>query len=759
MSYLSLTYAVDVCEDTNQTFDVDQLMALAGFDPIEPVSLVATYVLENGNYVEPPTPLFSIVDQDTILVSAANIANYYGSFVTLSLIGDTGGNLVDLTLTINIVPVNDAPEGADKTIDLGNASAYTLQESDFGFSDPVEGHAFQSVVISSLPSGGTLLLNGQAITTAQAEVSVDDIRAGLLQFQATGNTGLAFDFQVRDNGGTAGCNAADLDASPNTLTFIAATGSIGDRVWRDANGNGVQDTGEQGIACVTVKLAGAGQDGTFGTADDISATTTTDASGNYLFDNLAAGSYKVQFVATNGLSFTTKDAGANDGTDSDAAANGWTDVITLGVGQDRTDVDAGLVKTVCASIVGADKVYEGSTGCYKVQLNCAVAVDTWVTVSAIDGTAERTSFKADCQEIIAGGYYDVRNSRGDVVAYHYDKIPNHMVYASYGNRAATGPSDMSWDYALLGTDCRIDADGTIQVKIAAGSTQSAAFSVQAWKEKVFVDGDVFPCGGYKETAWESLTLTITATSNALVEACCPAKTVYIGDCTSYQLFSPIALDLDGNGIQTTALIDSQGTFDLLGTGQAVHSGWLSSGDAFLAIDNNGNGVIDDISELFGGNVGQGFAKLASFDTDGNGLVDANDADFAKLLVWQDLNGNHATDAGELRTLSDVGLTSLATSYTMAPEDQLGNVLGERSVATLADGRQIDMIDVYFNVDTDQVGTSALPALSELLGASNTLLDTALGSQPVAAAANADVASLPVGGDEAETLRRLTACAA
>ena len=759
MSYLSLTYAVDVCEDTNQTFDVDQLMALAGFDPIEPVSLVATYVLENGNYVEPPTPLFSIVDQDTILVSAANIANYYGSFVTLSLIGDTGGNLVDLTLTINIVPVNDAPEGADKTIDLGNASAYTLQESDFGFSDPVEGHAFQSVVISSLPSGGTLLLNGQAITTAQAEVSVDDIRAGLLQFQATGNTGLSFDFQVRDNGGTAGCNAADLDASPNTLTFIAATGSIGDRVWRDANGNGVQDTGEQGIACVTVKLAGAGQDGTFGTADDISATTTTDASGNYLFDNLAAGSYKVQFVATNGLSFTTKDAGANDGTDSDAAANGWTDVITLGVGQDRTDVDAGLVKTVCASIVGADKVYEGSTGCYKVQLNCAVAVDTWVTVSAIDGTAERTSFKADCQEIIAGGYYDVRNSRGDVVAVYYDKIPNHMVYASYGNRAATGPSDMSWDYALLGTDCRIDADGTIQVKIAAGSTQSAAFSVQAWKEKVYVDGDVFPCGGYKETAWESLTLTITATSNALVEACCPAKTVYIGDCTSYQLFSPIALDLDGNGIQTTALIDSQGTFDLLGTGQAVHSGWLSSGDAFLAIDNNGNGVIDDISELFGGNVGQGFAKLASFDTDGNGLVDANDADFAKLLVWQDLNGNHATDAGELRTLSDVGLTSLATSYTMAPEDQLGNVLGERSVATLADGRQIDMIDVYFNVDTDQVGTSALPALSELLGASNTLLDTALGSQPVAVAANADVASLPVGGDEAETLRRLTACAA
>lgn len=886
MAGRTITTTVQVCEDTDQEFNVLDLLAANGYIPIEPISIEGIFVRNpDDTFVDPPTPLFQQSGPQTLLVTASNVANYSGNFTTYTVILDTGGNVVTLELIVEIVPVNDAPEGADKTIDLGDGAAYTFSASDFGFVDAVEGHGFKSVVITSLPTGGLLTLNGTALTAVPAEVLVTDIQSGSFQFVPTSSGSMDFGFQVRDDGGTAGCNASDLDGTPNTITFnvpfgsigdrlwndanangiqdsgetgvagvtvsliaagadgvlgnaddsvtttttdtagnyiftglqagqyqvqfasvagyqfttanagtndaqdsdvgadgktatitlaagqnitdvdagvrLEAKGSIGDRVWRDSNGNGVQDSGEQGVACVTVKLWTAGTDGAFGTGDDVLAgTTTTDYCGNYLFENLTAGNYRVQFSAIpSGLDFTTRNATSDDTRDSDAGANGFSHVIDLAAGEHDRSVDAGLVKTVCASIVGADKIYEGNSASYKVQLNCAVSVDTWVTVAAIDGTAGRTGFKADCQEIIAGGYYDVRNSRGDVVAYYYNKIPNHMTYASYGNRDATGPSDMSWDYALVGTDCRIDADGVIQVRIAAGSTQSAAFSVQSWKEKVYVDGDVFPCGGYKETAWENLTLTITATSNALVEACCPAKTVYIGDCTSYQLFSPIALDLDGNGIQTTALIDSQGTFDLLGTGQAVHSGWLSSGDAFLAVDNNGNGVIDDISELFGGKVGEGFAKLATFDTDGNGVVDAADASFGQLLVWQDANGNHATDAGELRTLAEAGLSALNVSYTMLAEDQLGNVLGERSVATRTDGSQIDMIDVYFNMATDDASMSALPELSSLLSPSNSLLDSALGAPDLSVPASNDAAALPVGGDEAEALRRLTACAA
>jgi hypothetical protein len=309
---------------------------------------------------------------------------------------------------------------------------------------------------------------------------------------------------------------------------------------------------------------------------------------------------------------------------------------------------------------------------------------------------------------------------------------------------------MSADYALYGTDCQIDADGNLLVKVAAGQTCSSSFSLSAWQERVYVDQDIFPWGGYKETAWETMTLRISDSTNSQVTIPCGDLNVSIGDTTCYTLFSPIALDLDGNGIQTPALIDSKGTFDLLGTGKAVHSGWLSSGDAFLAIDTNGNQKVDDISELFGGNKGDGFAKLASFDTNGDGLVDAHDADFGKLLVWQDANGNHATDAGELRTLAEAGIASLTASYTDGAENQLGNVLGETSTATRTDGSAVAMVDVYFNVDAD---SAALPDLGSVLSSTNSLLDQALGTATVAPAAQAANDAAVV---DAEALRKLAA---
>ena len=61
-------------------------------------------------------------------------------------------------------------------------------------------------------------------------------------------------------------------------------GVIGDRVWSDANGNGVQDPGEVGLGGVSLNLSKAGADGVCGTADDVAvATTTSAADGSYLF--------------------------------------------------------------------------------------------------------------------------------------------------------------------------------------------------------------------------------------------------------------------------------------------------------------------------------------------------------------------------------------------------------------------------------------------------------------------------------------------
>ena len=179
--------------------------------------------------------------------------------------------------------------------------------------------------------------------------------------------------------------------------------------------------------------------------------------------------------------------------------------------------------------------------------------------------------------------------------------------------------------------------------------------------------------------------------------------VAIKDTSHYTFVSPIALDLNGDGIKTVS-IDKGVKFDLLNTGNAVNVGWISSGDGLLAVDNNGNGKIDNRSELFGGGVGDGFAKLASFDSNHDGVVDAKDADFGKLKVWQDKNTNGTTDKNELFSLSDVGLASLKVAHQSKFElDAQHNVLGERGSATTDAGKSIDMVDVYFQVNPHNLG--------------------------------------------------------
>src|SRR5262249_13249396 len=74
-----------------------------------------------------------------------------------------------------------------------------------------------------------------------------------------------------------------------------ALGAIGDRVWVDINGNGAQEPNEIGVPGVLVDLYGPGPDNLFGTGDDVLlATTSTNSTGNYIFDNLPAGAYVVK---------------------------------------------------------------------------------------------------------------------------------------------------------------------------------------------------------------------------------------------------------------------------------------------------------------------------------------------------------------------------------------------------------------------------------------------------------------------------------
>jgi hypothetical protein len=166
-----------------------------------------------------------------------------------------------------------------------------------------------------------------------------------------------------------------------------------------------------------------------------------------------------------------------------------------------------------------------------------------------------------------------------------------------------------------------------------------------------------------------------------------------------QSSDPLVIDLNGNGIELTDVRkDGQVQFDINGDNVKETVSWVKSTDGFLVYDRNGNGIIDNGKELFGDQNGatDGFAELAKFDENGDNIIDKNDSIYSKLNVWQDLNQNGQNGAGELSTLSDLGINAISLSSNSVRSTIAGNTVTGHSTYQTSSGTTGNAGEVYLN---------------------------------------------------------------
>ena len=283
--------------------------------------------------------------------------------VTLGLSNPTGEvDTVQPTPASNNAPSGDASDNL--LVDFGFTPAYSLGDyvwfdtNQDGIQQPDE-RGIAGVAVNLYAADGVTLLQ-----TTQTDGSGNYLFEGL----AGGNyvigfvkpAGYQFSPQNQGTGSLQDSFDSDADLTTGKTAVVALSGArsptndaglyssngakpanIIDWVWYDTNRDGLQSTGETGLAGVTVNLWDGGH-------TKLLASTASDGQGGYEFTGLAAGSYTVQFVAPAAYTFTAYKAGngSNDATDSDAAvATGLTTPVTLTAGQNLSTADAGLYLT------------------------------------------------------------------------------------------------------------------------------------------------------------------------------------------------------------------------------------------------------------------------------------------------------------------------------------------------------------------------------------------------------------------------------
>lgn len=187
------------------------------------------------------------------------------------------------------------------------------------------------------------------------------------------------------------------------------------------------------------------------------------------------------------------------------------------------------------------------------------------------------------------------------------------------------------------------------------------------------------------------------------------------------LMDPLVINLSGGLVDVDA--SKNFLFDLNSDGSADEMSLLGQNNGFLALDKNENGIIDDGSELFGTQSGDGFADLAQYDDDGNGWIDENDSIFSKLKIWQKSALEDNLISLSQAQVGALLLESVDSSFSYKNGADTNALLQESSVVLFENGRagwvsHVDFAITSTQKESTQTSTPSLTAsTSSVLSAS------------------------------------------
>ncbi len=601
----------------------------------------------NINGTEGTTDIFSLVEEDQLI----NIDAGFKAVTFININGtvweDINGNglrnmdeMGEPGITVELYDVNNVLQDSDITDNMGN----------YSFSDFPQGTYYVVVV---LPTGSEMTLANQGTN----DLIDSDITSAV----------------VTNSSELINSSIQQLDAGFFYL------GSIGDFVWSDNNGNGIQDDGEEGINALTVRL--------FDINGNVVGTKFTGGvfspDGEYLFTDLAPGFYYVSHIPTGGMLFAPPNVGTDDTIDSDInSANGFgtSHTITLLSGMDDRSVDIGLIQE------------PGSVG-DRVWLD--VNADGIQDPDEIGINDVLVTLKSESGNFVASTVTDF-NSDGEMGYYSFENIQPGSYYIVF-----TVPVGYLISPVDQGGNDTQDSDLTSGMEF--GSTN--IFNLSAGENDEDVDAGFFIPAGLGDFVWNDLN------QDGIQDADEPGVPNVVVNLHAFNGAFIMSTETDANG---------EYSFPFLAQGIYFISVVPPAGMQFSPGDQGGDDTKDSDVDPTGTSGTVVLAHAVVFNDLDVGLVPSNT--MLGLRVWYDEDGDGKRDADELG-MEGVDVQLMNSSGTMVYETTT-NIAGKYIFDNIPSGTyyvHVEKPDGYEFTEINQGGNDDFDSDFDMSGNSVSLI--------------------------------------